>query len=388
MAITMMKLCEDARAKYDMQLVAGKNGIENTVRWVHMVEDREVPDFLHGGELIFTTGIGHIESDDRMLEFTRNLYAHGAAGVVFNLGPYIKRIPPDVISFANENDFPVFTLPWKVHIIDISYDFCGRIIENEKAEMSLMQAFKNLIFAPEKEEDYLPAMQKNGFNAAEHYRVFAVTLYGSDGKVVTSPLYSKNKMLLWRIFSRSDSPAAMFIYNSRLIVVKQRCPEHCVERILTALEKAFRQSKTSYKIGISDDGAGYLSVPYLYKHANAALVTAKYEGSEATRYDDIGVNRLILAVEDKAVLETYANEILSAIIRYDEENNTDCTELLKLYIECDCSVNAVAEKSGVHRNTVNNRIKQIRDILGSTLTEKKKAELVLAFKIKDIIKFI
>ena len=87
-------------------------------------------------------------------------------------------------------------------------------------------------------------------------------------------------------------------------------------------------------------------------------------------------------------METYANEVLSAIIRYDEENNTDCTELLKLYIECDCSVNTVAEKSGVHRNTVNNRIKQIRDLLGSTLTEKKKAELVLAFKIKDLIKFI
>ena len=94
MAITMRKLCEDAKSKYDMELVAGKSGIENTVRWVHMVEDREVPDFLHGGELIFTTGIGHIESDDRMLEFTRNLYAHGAAGVVFNIGPYIKRIPP------------------------------------------------------------------------------------------------------------------------------------------------------------------------------------------------------------------------------------------------------------------------------------------------------
>ena len=388
MAITMRKLCEDAKSKYDMELVAGKSGIENTVRWVHMVEDREVPDFLHGGELIFTTGIGHIESDDRMLEFTRNLYAHGAAGVVFNIGPYIKRIPPDVISFANQNGFPVFTLPWKVHIIDISYDFCGRIIENEKAEMSLMQAFKNLIFAPEREEDYLPAMQKNGFNAAEHYRVFAITLYGADGKVVTSPLYSKNKMLLWRIFSGSDSPAAMFIYNSRLIVVKQRCPEHCVERILTVLEKAFSQSRTRYKTGISDEGTGYLSVPYLYRHAGAALVTAKYENVAVARYGDIGVNRLILAIEDKSVAEAYANEVLSAVIRYDEENDTDLTGLLKLYIECDCSVNATAEKSGVHRNTVNNRIKQIRELLGGALTERKKAELVLAFKIRDLIKFI
>ena len=388
MAITMMKLCEDAKAKYDMELVAGKSGIENTVRWVHMVEDREVPDFLHGGELIFTTGIGHIESDDRMLEFTRNLHSHGAAGVVFNIGPYIKRIPPDVTDFANEKGFPVFTLPWKVHIIDISYDFCGRIIENEKAEMSLMQAFENVIFSPENEDDYLPSLQKNGFSASENYRVYALTFYSADGKVVTSPLFAKNKMLLWRIFARSDSPAAMFIYASRLIVVKQRSPEHCVERILTALEKAFRQSKTSYKIGISDEGIGYLSVPYLYRHANAALVTAKYEDAAVTKYDDIGINRLILSVEDKTVLENYANGVLGPVVRYDEENNTDCTSLLRLYIECDCSVNVTAEKSGVHRNTVNNRIKQIKEILGFELTEKKKAELIIAFRIEDLLKFI
>lgn len=56
MAITMRKLCEDAKSKYDMELVAGKSGIENTVRWVHMVEDREVPDFLHGGRAYLYNG--------------------------------------------------------------------------------------------------------------------------------------------------------------------------------------------------------------------------------------------------------------------------------------------------------------------------------------------
>lgn len=388
MAITMMKLCEDAKAKYDMELIAGKGGAENTVRWVHMVEDREVPDFLHGGELIFTTGIGHIESDVRMLEFTRNLHAHGAAGVVFNIGPYIKRIPPDVIRFANENDFPVFTLPWSVHIIDITYDFCGRIIENEKAEMSLMQAFKNLIFSPENENEYLPAIQKNGFSAASHYRVFALTFYNSNGKAVTSPFFAKNKMLLWRIFSRSDSPAAMFEYASRLIVVKQNCPPRCVERITAALERAFEKSVNSYKMGISDDGTGYLSVPHLYRQANAALVTAKYENSLVTGYCDIGINRLILAVEDKDVLERYSNDVLRPVLEYDANNGTDCTKLLRLYVENDCSVITVAEKNSVHRNTINNRIKQIRELLGYELTEKRKAELMLAFQIKDILKFI
>lgn len=388
MAITMAKLCEDARAKYEMELIAGKGGAENTVRWVHMVEDREVPDFLHGGELIFTTGIGHIESDDRMLEFTRNLHAHGAAGVVFNIGPYIKRIPPEIINYADQNDFPVFTLPWKVHIIDITYDFCGRIIENEKAEMSLMQAFKNLIFSPEKEDEYLPAIQKNGFAAASHYRVFALTFFSGNGKKATAPVVAKNKTLLWRIFARSDSPVAMFEYASSLIVIKQNSPPKCVERITAALERAFQKSSITYKIGISDEGSGYLSVPYLYRQANAALVTAKYQDLVTKSYCDIGLNRLILAVEDKDLLSRYANDVLKPIADYDEKNGTDCLELLKLYVENDSSVIAVAEMSGVHRNTVNNRIKLIRELLGCELTEKRKAELILAFQIKDILNYI
>ena len=63
LAITLERLCDGCETKYQMELVAGKGGINNTVRWVHMVEDREVPDFLHGNELIFTTGIGHISGE-------------------------------------------------------------------------------------------------------------------------------------------------------------------------------------------------------------------------------------------------------------------------------------------------------------------------------------
>ena len=59
MAISLSQLCENAERSYSMRLIAGSGGVENTVRWVHIVEDSEVPDFLHGNELIFTTGIAH-----------------------------------------------------------------------------------------------------------------------------------------------------------------------------------------------------------------------------------------------------------------------------------------------------------------------------------------
>ncbi len=139
MAITLKRLCRNAESSYNMILAAGRNGMDSVVRWVHMVEDSGVPGLLHGGELIFTTGIG-LSGSDLLLPFVRELKQHDAAGLVINIGPYIDSIPPKVLVYCEEQDFPLFTLPWEIHIIDITYELCRRIIDNEEQEMSLVNA--------------------------------------------------------------------------------------------------------------------------------------------------------------------------------------------------------------------------------------------------------
>ena len=74
MAISLLQLCTNVERKYSMKLIAGSAGLENTVRWVHMVEDSEVPDFLHGNELIFIRenpyGEGDIINPDEYYDFS------------------------------------------------------------------------------------------------------------------------------------------------------------------------------------------------------------------------------------------------------------------------------------------------------------------------------
>ena len=60
----------------------------------------------------------------------------------------------EVIDYCNKENFPLFTLPWSVYIIDITYDFCRRIIENEKIETTAAEAFKNIILSPEQGKKY------------------------------------------------------------------------------------------------------------------------------------------------------------------------------------------------------------------------------------------
>ena len=55
MALTLSQICVNAEKTYQMKLIAGEDGMDNVVRWVHIIEDVEVSHFIEGQELVFTT---------------------------------------------------------------------------------------------------------------------------------------------------------------------------------------------------------------------------------------------------------------------------------------------------------------------------------------------
>ena len=76
----------------DIKLVAGKNGLTNVVEWVHMVDTTEIADFLSGGEIAFTTGIG-VSEKMSLLALVDRVYKNHASAMVVNIGPYVAEIP-------------------------------------------------------------------------------------------------------------------------------------------------------------------------------------------------------------------------------------------------------------------------------------------------------
>lgn len=378
MAITLTQLCRNAEQAYNMKLIAGSGGMENTVRWVHMVEDSEVPGFLHGNELVFTTGIGHFGSD-WLSNFVKSLKEHNAAGVVLNLGPYITTVPPYVIVYCEENNFPLFTIPWQVHIIDITYSFCRRIIENEEQETSLAESFRNLIFAPENRMGYAETLERLGFHENSVYTILAVNIGGSKS---AAEQLRKNDNSLWRLLKHSRSAAAMFYQDGNLIAVRQQVSNDEMRRLLSELSKP--QYDTDFNIGISESGSGYSMVAKCYNQAVSALSVAKVRNERLVHYKDIGVYKLLFGVENREIINSYVDGILGDIIRYDNMNGTDYENTLRIYLKCSGSVQQTSAILNVHRNTINYKIKVIREITGMKLNDEDKMNLLLAFRAKDI----
>jgi hypothetical protein len=363
-----------------MKLVAGSGGMGNTVRWVHMVEDSEVPDFLHGNELIFTTGIGHV-GNEWLIPFVQRLKEHNAVGLVVNVGPYIDTIPSKVIVYCEENDFPLFTLPWKVRIIDITYRFCRRIIDNEETETTLSEAFRNLIFFPDKKEGYAATLEKQGFRKSSEYIALAAQLCGDKARAAA--MWRNDRFGLWRLLKRAGKSMASFFQNERLIVIYQNMSHDEMKRLLGELTEF--ECEMRLNIGVSEIGDGYAEIPMCYNQAVSALSAAAIKGDKITLYRDIGVYKLLFGVNNREILNSYVESTLGNLIKYDSMNGTDYVNTLKTYLECSGSVQQSAQILNVHRNTVNYKIKIIREIMNTELDDEDKMKILLAFRAKEVL---
>lgn len=112
MTVTVDYLYKKSENLYGMKILAGEAGMNRTVEWIHMIEGIQPASFLHGGELVFLTGIS-CDGEVWLQEYVKKLFHCQCAGIVVNIGPYIKHIPSTVIDFCNEHKLPLFTIPWE-----------------------------------------------------------------------------------------------------------------------------------------------------------------------------------------------------------------------------------------------------------------------------------
>ncbi len=384
MSITVSKLCTNAQANYNMKLVAGKIGLDNYVRWVHLIENGDISTFLHGNEMLFTTGIG-ISDSAQLLEFVGQLIEKRCSALVLNIGPYIKSVPEELIDYCDINSLPLFTVPWNVRLIDITYDFCHRIVTSEEIETATATAMRNLIFSPETERNYKPTLERRSFFANSSYCV-SVCAFENDSEINES---TQKTILsdLQKVLNTCGKQLSFFFQDKRLVTVFQDVTIGQVRQITDMFRNIYSSSSVAGRLicGTSPVKTGYSAISGGYHKALMALKLAVLHGADYMNYDDMGIYKLLVQIEDTALLTEMYNETLKPLEEFDAANNTDYMNTLKCYLENDSSVQEVAKLTFVHRNTVNYKLRRIKEILGCQLTYEDKLKLMLAFFIKELL---
>ena len=317
MAVTLGMLYDKVKNEEEIQLVAGEKGLEKMVRWVHMVEGTDISSFLEGDEVAFTTGIA-LNSQEELYELVKFNYKQKAVGMVINVGPYISEIPQEVLDFGNQHDFPIFEVPWRVHMANL-LRYARRYFNSWGQKAAVWELDENLVFffANCKAEKVKEEMEKF-WKETEAFLLPGAILYAGVGRATQSM--------------------------------------HCIGKSFVQAEKIKKLQK-------------------------------KKQGKNIfTTYNELGIYKLLLSMEDTETMQEYYRENLGRLEEYDHINETDYFYFLKQYFELGCSVQDIAAKMYIHRNSVTYKLHKIEEILGMDISrQENRTILMVGFMIKEII---
>ncbi|MEG2177103.1 MAG: PucR family transcriptional regulator ligand-binding domain-containing protein, partial [Oscillibacter sp.] len=129
-------------------LVAGRGGLQRKLTWPYVGQTASVAQWVHGGELLFITGIGAARSPESLLLVAQECVAKGLCGLVILVGDeYIKEIPAAVIAVAEEAGLPLFRMPFDLKIIDVTSEIVDLIMQDKYERKRSKGFLERLLFA-------------------------------------------------------------------------------------------------------------------------------------------------------------------------------------------------------------------------------------------------
>lgn len=363
MGLTIQDMLITSENQYQMKMIAGAKGWSNSISWVLMVEDTAILNNFSGKELAVTTCLG-FTSTEKLINLAKGLVEKHAAGMIINIGEYVLEIPKELISYCDENDFPLIEVPWEVYIGDMIKDISVRIFLEETADDQIANALIKAIETPDNQEDYrkelLPYYDVDG--------EFQVVLFTTEGLNAMDTVERRKLSYRLQIYVENlTHNGNFFYYDSNFVLmmndVSQRDYDEIVGGMLDRTHRRMPDIKLYCGAGskVQDISQLYIS----YRRAKAAVKRAVCQKDMYVKFDDMGLYRLLYMVDDKKLLREMSEELLKPLTEYDKKHKSSYVETLELYLRHNGSIQAVAEQTFTHRNTVIYRISNIKKLLNT-----------------------
>lgn len=395
MSITLREIVKQVE-HLEMKLVAGEEGLDREVLWTHMVDSDTISAFLQGQELTFTTGIG-ISEKLPLLKLVQEVYRNGASGIVVNIGPYVDKIGQDVLDFANEKAFPVFEVPWKIHMAEIMRIICFAITKEQQSRIEVTAALNNAFLCPAQEELYVFPLMRKGYLADSVYTAVTIrvevqknTVAGERMEQLHSQLGSHLRCNYKRILCCAQEKQLVLVLCDYTGQERKHVLTYIFQHFCNELKK---EETAVFCVGNQAEELRQLHKSYETANQMAEVsALGRIPGEEVYGrhkmivYKNAGIFRILFALKDEEVMQEYVRDTVQPLLEYDALHNTDLAGVLQCYLRHDGSLQDTANELIVHRNTVNYKINKASEILEMDLTRlENRLEVMLGFGICQIL---
>jgi purine catabolism regulator len=258
----------------NLRLLAGSKAVGNPVRWVHIAEIPDPTQWLKGGELLLTTGYGLAGSRERMASGLKVLIDHNLSGLGIGTGFSFEEVPQDLIQIAEENNFPLFEIPYNIPFIAITEAVSSKIVNEQ---YSLLQR-----------------------SLAVHEKLTKIVLEEKGLDAILSTLSAL-----------VGCSAVLFDFHGLVLCeasYRRKLPSGTIADLWGQISDR-RASRQDFSVGIEGLSGGVQVYPVVASHRIGAFLAAVKDNGDFSDYDRIILHHVVTVtalelVKKKAVAET------------------------------------------------------------------------------------
>jgi hypothetical protein len=75
---------------------------------------------------------------------------------------------------------PLFTIPWETKMVDMTRDFCHRIMRNEQMENNIVSALKDILFSPGNPDVRIAELRQYGYQTESRFCFVSLCISGIE----------------------------------------------------------------------------------------------------------------------------------------------------------------------------------------------------------------
>lgn len=372
----------------EFRLVAGNSGLNRVIGSTEFL-DAEYDDEVMGntGRKCFfsknafvLTSLMSIKNDEsKILPLVKRLVEENVSALAIE-EVYFTSLPAEVISYADEQGFPILMFAYDVANTD------EIIIEIHEAMLNNDSLYTL--------EQKIAELMNPNISRATAFAVASELVEGAEAPYVVyffQKEYTKEIRTIYKLLIEGAEEDGYYIlpYKTGLFMIKP-VEQHQKERLEKNLDMLLIQNgidRTKLHIGCS-------KIFFLWKYLDYALKEAMYAAQYAemfaqgyAEFTEIGIYRILLPYKNDYWLLEFCKSLLDQLQNYDREYETELFDTVQTYIEHNCNVNEVADILHIHKNTVRYRLGKAKELLmGEQESEKHfEEQMYLAFEWKKLM---
>ena len=366
-----------------MTLRAGVGNLDRSVRWVYVAENEGIAEWIMGGELVFVTGINHPRGEANLLELIDDGDAMGIAGlVILTGGTFIQGIPKAVIELAEARGLPLIEQPYLLKMVIVTQvigtalvqmaqvrrsrdDILSQLLNGDYPSLAIARQRAEHLKLPLNGPRRLVALRLSALSELfeQHRPDQAEQRLQQIRRALHDYLEAWNKL--------TPNPLPVVVQGDLFILLLTEREGLRME--LTALREALSglAGGLTVYMGLAGKVEDCQAYRQALNEARQALDVALmlHPASGLCDFNELGVLRLLQGITDRSVIEAFVQQTLGALIETKRRQPNLLLATLEAVLQENGSALKAAQRLGLHRNTINQRIQRIEQQSGQSLDD-------------------